>query len=264
MSELLVKLPIYEGPLDLLLHLIKKNEVDLNDIPLALITSQYLEYLDLMESLNVEVASDFLVMAATLTQIKSRLLLPREDDDAQDSDLANELKASIIDPLLEYLRQGDNYLEVAEVLGLRQVLNTDVFVRSQASRQALVDSVLDQNCPGGGLVEASLFDLVEAFQRLAEKKATSAVMHFVVEPKTLSQRLGEIQDLLKAERKVSFELLCARDRNKDELILSFLAVLELARVGFLCLYQDLAQTFEMSIFLANPEAEVFALADLGY
>ncbi len=79
MPDLLVKLPLYEGPLDLLLHLIKKNEVDLNDIPVALITARYLEYLDFMEAMNVEVAADFLVMAATLTQIKSKLLLPREE-----------------------------------------------------------------------------------------------------------------------------------------------------------------------------------------
>lgn len=268
MTELLVKLQIYEGPLDLLLHLIKKNEVDLNDIPVALITAQYLEYLELMEHLNVEVASDFLVMAATLTQIKSRLLLPREDDDDPDSDPANELKASILDPLLELLSQRDNYQEVAQALGLRQMLNTDVFVRSQeASRQALSDSASElgnDNYPESGLIEATLFDLVDAFQRLAEKKSTTQVMQFLVEHKTLNQRLCEIQDLLKTKRQVSFELLCTEDRNKDELILSFLAILELARVGFLLFYQDLTQNFEMKIFLANPEAVVSTAEDLGY
>jgi segregation and condensation protein A len=98
MTELLVKLQIYEGPLDLLLHLVQKNEVDLNDIPLALITSQYLEYLELMEALNIEVAADFLIMAATLIHIKSRLLLPREEDFELE-----EIQTSIIEPLLARL-----------------------------------------------------------------------------------------------------------------------------------------------------------------
>ncbi len=130
MTDLLVKLQIYEGPLDLLLHLIKKNEVDLDDIPVALITAQYLEYLDLMESLNVELASDFLVMAATLTQIKSRLLLPHEESEDQDTNPVDDLKAAIIDPLLEHLRRGfSDYREAAEALSSRQLLNADVFVR---------------------------------------------------------------------------------------------------------------------------------------
>lgn len=261
MGELLVKLQIYEGPLDLLLHLIKKNEVDLDDIPVALITAQYLEYLDLMESLNVELASDFLVMAATLTQIKSRLLLPREDEDYE-GDPADDLKAAIIDPLLERLRLGLNdYKEAAAALRHRQVLNSDVFARGATevvAEESLAEAL------GDGLAEASLFDLVDVFRRLTEKKPEIKTLNFVVETKTIGERIEEIRTLLTARRSLSFEELCAEDKSRGELVLSFLAVLELARTGFLRLYQNLAQSFEMGVFLANPEADLGSLEELTY
>ncbi len=259
MSDLLVKLQIYEGPLDLLLHLIKKNEVDLDDIPVALITAQYLEYLDLMEAMNVEVAADFLVMAATLTQIKSRLLLPREDE-AAETDPEGELKAAIIDPLLAHLRQNADYRDVAEALSRRQMLNTDVFVRGG---RPLAELEAEAGWAGERLAAASLFDLMDSFRRLAERKKEAPVMRFVVETKTIGQRIAEIQALLK-ERNVTFAELCAGDRDLGELILSFLAVLELARIGFLRLYQNLEKSREMLLFLANPEAEAAGLADLDY
>ena len=266
MSEhLLLKLQIYEGPLDLLLHLIKKNEVDLNDIPVALITAQYLEYLGLMEALNVELASDFLVMAATLTQIKSRLLLPREDNGEDDQDPIEELKSTIIGPLLEHLRRGDNYQGVAQVLGLRQMLNSDVFVRSPANQQQLLELKHKSESPSPtDLVDASLFDLMEAFQRLVAKKKALGSIQFEIEPKTLEQRLGEIQNVLKQKKRISFEIICARDSSNEELILSFLAVLELGRVGFLRLYQNLTTSQEMTLFLSNPEAGLAAQESLGY
>lgn len=260
MSDLLVKLQIYEGPLDLLLHLIKKNEVDLDDIPVALITAQYLEYLDLMESLNVELAADFLVMAATLTQIKSRLLLPREDDEEQEGDPAEDLKAAILDPLLERLRQGlGDYRDAAEVLGHRQLLNSDVFVRGGR----VLDEDRDQ-ASGDGLAEASLFDLVDAFRRLAERKSETRTLKFVVESKTLEERLVEMRGFLIDRKKGTFSEICSGDKNQGELVLSFLGILELARVGFLRLYQNSSVSMEIDIFLANPEAELSGLENLEY
>jgi segregation and condensation protein A len=258
-EDLLVKLQIYEGPLDLLLHLIKKNEVNLDDIPVALITAQYLEYLDLMESMNVELASDFLVMAATLTQIKSRLLLPREDDDLE-TDPADDLKAAIIDPLLAHLRQGLDYRDVAEALKNRYQLNSDVFVRGGnplAEDEAEDD---DQQKP----LEASLFDLMDAFRRLAEKKVEKRTLKFVVESKTIGERISEIQTFLKENKRGSFELICAGDKDQGDLVLSFLAVLELARTSFLRLYQNFSKSPELMVFLANPDAEVSGLESLGY
>jgi len=259
MSDLLVKLQIYEGPLDLLLHLIKKNEVDLDDIPVALITAQYLEYLDLMESMNVELASDFLVMAATLTQIKSRLLLPREDDGDSEADPAEDLKAAIIDPLLAHIRQGLDYRDIAEALKNRYQLNSDVFVRGGSP---LTEEEFEE--PSERPLEATLFDLVDAFRRLAEKKSEAKILKFVVETKTIGERISEVQIFLKENKKGTFEQICAGDRDQGELVLSFLAILELARTSFLRLYQNLANSPELSLFLANPEAEVTGLDSLGY
>ena len=263
MSDLLVKLQIYEGPLDLLLHLIKKNEVDLDDIPVALITAQYLEYLDLMEAMNVELAADFLVMAATLTQIKSRLLLPREDDEDAETDPADDLKAAIIDPLLEHLRRGfSDYREAAEALRGRQLLGSDVFVRG--GQPLLPDPETRTLVNDDDLAEATLFDLVDAFRRLADKKPERPGLKFVVETKTIGERIGEIQSFLREKKRGAFGEICAQDQSRTEVVLSFLAILELARTGFLRLFQNLVKSPEMMIYLANPDAEISGLEDLTY
>lgn len=260
MNELVVKLPLYEGPLDLLLHLIKKNEVDLNDIPVALITARYLEYLDMMEAMNVEVAADFLVMAATLTQIKSKLLLPRENTDDDESDPADDLKAAIIDPLLEHMRRGGvkDFKEAAEALRSRQFLNSDVFVRGA--------NLLDEAAAAdtrGETAEATLFDLMEAFRRLARKKPEPLSLKFVVESKTIGERIGEIRQFLTDRKNCGFEEMCAGDRHRGDLVLSFLAVLELARTSFLRLYQS-PKREALELFLANPEADLAGLDSLDY
>ena len=245
MTELLVKLQIYEGPLDLLLHLVQKNEVDMNEIPVALITSQYLEYLDLMEALNVEVAADFLVMASTLIHLKSRLLLPSEEDIEQE-----EIRTILIEPLLARLGQKEiTFLDAAGALGRRRRLGRDVFGRG---------GTIEVEPANDGFFQASLFDLVDAFRRVSGQKPPEPTLEFVVEPKTLADRLAEIQTFLKATAQSTFEELCALDRNREEVILSFLSVLELARVGFLRLYQDLRQGRTIRLFLADPEAEPLA------
>ena len=247
MAELRVKLQIYEGPLDLLLHLIQKNEVDLDDIPVARITAQYLEYLELMEDLNVEVAADFLVMAATLTHLKARFLLPREAGEEVEDTAAEELRTTLLNPLLERQKQID-YKEAALALARRQFLGQDVFGRGGADLSAEAEALTE------GFITASLFDLVGAFRRVADQKPPEPTLKFVVEPKTIGQRLAEIQAFLKNSPQSDFEELCAGDRERGEVVLSFLAVLELARVGFLRLYQDSRQSRTILIFLADPEA----------
>ena len=118
-----VKLDVFEGPLDLLLHLIKKNEVEIVDIPIATITEQYLAYLDMMRELNLDIAGEFLVMAATLTLIKSRMLLPPSEDEEDDEEA--DPRAELVQQLLEYQR----YREAALALAERPLLHRDVFVR---------------------------------------------------------------------------------------------------------------------------------------
>jgi segregation and condensation protein A len=242
MTELRVKLQIYEGPLDLLLHLIQKNEVNLSEIPVTLITAQYLEYLDLMEALNIEVAADFLVMAATLIHLKSRLLLPREEDYEPE-----EIQRNLIEPLLARLGEKEiSFQDAAWALASRRRLGRDEF---GPGRSSAADEVLPDNFMG-----ASLFELVEAFRRVSDQKPEEPTLEFVSEPKTLARRLAEIQVFLKARIQSTFEELCAPDCGRGEVILSFLSVLELARVGFLRLYQDMANP-SLWLFLADPEAE---------
>lgn len=223
--ELSIKLEIFEGPLDLLLHLIKKNEVDIYDIPIALITSQYLEYLDLMKSFNIEVAGEFLVMAATLTKIKSRMLLPslapEEEEEEEDPRMA------IVRPLLEHMKLKD----LAEALERRAVLDRDVFVRTPSL------SGLDLGEEEGELVEASLFDLMDAFRRLVSRLEPGPGLEITLEAKSLEERITEIIEALKEKGQTTFEELSSRDQSRGALILTFLAVLELARLGLLRLFQ---------------------------
>ena len=223
--NLKVTLEIYEGPLDLLLHLIKKNEVDIYDIPIALITGQYLEYLEMMESLNVEVVGEFLLMAATLTHIKAKMLLPSLDDGEEAEE--EDPRMAIVRPLLEYMRLK----EAAEVLERRDVLNRDVFARTVV----LEDPALNREEPE--LIEANLFDLIDAFRRIVTRFDSESGLQIVVETRTIQERINDIVELLEKRGQASFEEICAGDKSKIELILSFLSILELARVGCLRVFQ---------------------------
>jgi len=216
-----VRLDIFEGPLDLLIHLIRKNEVDIFDIPIATITDQYLEYLDLMEALNITVAGDFLVMASTLIHIKSRMLLPGSDDEAEDPRL------EITRPLLEYLR----FKELAGELSERDVLDRDVF-----TRQFSLDykSQFQSEEP---LIEVSLFQLIDAFKRVMEQKLPGVQLKFQVEPFSLKDKTTMIMDQLKERGGLYFADLFQESRTLAELIITFLAVLELAQMGLLRIFQ---------------------------
>lgn len=222
---LTVKLEIYEGPLDLLLHLIRKNEVDIYDIPIALITEQYLEHLQALEALNIEVAGEFLLMAATLTQIKSKLLLPQLADTPDSPESDEDPRMAIVRPLLEHIRLR----EAAEALERRDVLNRDVFARSLLNP--------DSQPPEDNLIEANLFDLIEAFRQMVSRAPAHPGLKFQMETKTIQQRIMEILRELKGGGAVTFWRLCRHDRTRTDLILSFLAILELARAGYLRLYQ---------------------------
>jgi len=241
LMDLKVKLEIYEGPLDLLLHLIKKNEVDIYDIPIALITGQYLEYLELMESLNIELAGEFLLMAATLAQIKSKLLLPslEEDQDEEEEDP----RMAIVRPLLEHMKIRD----AAEALERRAILDRDVFTREVPWSELGLAPAEEE------LVEVSLFELIDAFQRLVSKFEAVSGLDIYLETKTLQARINEIIVFLKKNRQASFEDLTAKDRTKPEFILSFLAVLELARIGCLRLYQHQTAKVIMLFFADKPD-----------
>jgi segregation and condensation protein A len=218
-----VKLQIFEGPLDLLLHLIRKNEVDIFDIPIATIADQYLEYLDLMTALNISLAGDFLVMASTLIHIKSRMLLPAREGEGDEEDPRAELTR----PLLEYLR----FKEAAGELSERDLLARDVFTRPLAPD--LKSEILSEE----PLIELSLFQLIDAFKKVVEERLPGAQLQLELEQYSLKEKTSYVMDQLKARGSLHFTELFENDRTISELIITFLAILELVQMGIIRISQ---------------------------
>jgi len=178
-----VKLEIFEGPLDLLLHLIHKNELDIFDIPITKIADQYLAYLDMMKALNISVAGDFLVMASTLIHIKSKMLLPGLNDGDEGEDPRDE----IMRPLLEYMRLK----EMAEELSEREILGKDVFARQDFS---LDQDQIDAEVPR---LDVNLFQLIDAFKRIMEQIEPGADLTLRYEKWSIKDKSQLIVSLLK-------------------------------------------------------------------
>jgi segregation and condensation protein A len=224
-----VKLPAFEGPLDLLLHLIRSNEVDISDIPIATISEQYLAYLELMRALDIDVASDYLLMAATLAHIKSRMLLP-PDPDILGEDEALDPRAELARRLAEYAV----FKDAAETLARRPLLNRDVFA-AQADLSELPEKE--------GVLTVSLFSLIEAMQGVLARIPPAQAKHTVSRTRiTLQQAMIEIMDRLRAAdgATVLFTDLFALDgeTTRERIVLTFLSILELAKIQALLIFQN--------------------------
>ena len=222
-----VKLDVFEGPLDLLLHLIRANEVEITEIPVALIAEQYLEYLELMRELNLEVAAEYLVMAATLAWIKSRMLLPPDPASIEDSGV--DPRAELVARLLEDQR----FKEAAGELGDRQLLGRDVF---EAHPPAL-DGIPEHERE----VEVGLFELVEAFRHSLRRAGPTGAAHEVeVETITVHERMIAVMRALAARQACEFEELVREGEqwaNRGIIVATFLAILELTRLEAIGIYQ---------------------------
>lgn len=225
-----VKLDAFEGPLDLLLHLIRKNEVDIYDIPIALITRQYLDYLKLMKELNLDLAGDFLVMASTLLQIKSRMLLPMPEPDEGEGEEQEDPRAELVRRLLDYQR----YREAGLELGARELLGREVFIRPCADGCCLEGLAVDD-----GPLELDLFELSEAFNRLLSR-IPLARAHEVAAQDTLSivDAINQILTRLDGRTSLDFEALFLDDMSRERLIVTFLALLELCRIKLVKVMQN--------------------------
>jgi segregation and condensation protein A len=214
-----VKLEVFEGPLDLLLHLIRKNEVDIFDIPIATITDQYLQYIDMMKALNISIAGDFLVMASTLIHIKSRMLLPASEEEEQEEDPREEITR----PLLEYLRLK----ELAVDLSDRPLLGRDVFAR-------LLPQDLSTQFEGEEpLLHVNLFQLMDAFRKVLEEKIPDTELQFRADKWAVKDKISHILELLKRHGTHYFTELFEEARTISELVVTFLALLELVQMGLL-------------------------------
>ncbi len=220
MTELYrVKLDVFEGPLDLLLHLIKKNEVEIVDIPIAAITEQYLGYLDLMRQLRLDVAGEFLVMAATLTLIKSRMLLPPSEDE-EDEDEADP-RAALVQQLLEYQR----YREAALALAERPLLRRDVF-----AREPLAD-VEDGAADAAVRLRVTVWELLEAFRAVLKRAQPASAHEVTTERVSLRDRARALLHALSVARCLDFDSLFDDDASRLDVLVTFLALLELMKMG---------------------------------
>ena len=220
-----VQLEIFEGPLDLLLHLIKKSEVSITDIPIAAITEQYLATLELMQTLNLDVAGEFLVMAATLIHIKSRMLLPAGETEADDEDEGADPRDQLVRRLLEYQR----FKEAAEQLEQREILTRDVFVRSAAPAEAPTPA---------GFREVSVLELLSAIRRVIERLPKDNVHEVTLDKITVRQKMTFLLDTLSRQPQVMFEALFSDVKTRMEVVVTFLAMLELVKVRAIRIVQE--------------------------
>jgi segregation and condensation protein A len=251
-----ISLPSFEGPLDLLLHLTREHQIDLRDIPIAFITERYLEYLDLMKSLNLDVVSEFLLMAATLVQLKSRLLLPPSEQPAEggEEEVAGDPREELVRRLLEYQK----YRDAAEQLGRRAILGRDVFARSSAPPEG-------SNEPE--LAEVSVFKLLEAFDRVLKSRKIHSIEEIQPDRISLGEAIAEIARRLGAGKNLPFEDLFAVEDGqaigRHRLVVTFLAVLEMTRLRLIRVVQESEQS---SLLLIGTEAllgPIEAMVDEG-
>ena len=225
-DALVVDVDGFEGPLDLLLHLIEEHELDIRDIPIAFVAQKYVEYITLMDQLNIDVASEYLVMAATLAHIKSKMLLPAVPDDQEDEEEAeHDPRAELVRRLLEYQK----YKNAAEQLAGHPLLGRDVFPRGMPAPN------VDGPAPLAGL---SLFKLLDAFQSVLSRAKATIDHQIDFERFSITDRINELSDLLRVHRRLPFDELFQEQRTRLDLIITFLALLEMTRLRLTRLFQE--------------------------
>jgi segregation and condensation protein A len=217
-----VKVGTFEGPLELLLHLIKKNEINIYDIPIALITQQYIETLDLMKSLNLSIAGEFLVMAATLIHIKSKTLLPPAEEEADEEDPRQELVAR----LLEYQK----FKDAAERLEERESLWRDIFRKEPSPSPEL----LPEEIP---LIDLDLYDLLDALKNVLARIPDKKVLQVTIDELTVKDRMQFLMERMGEIESVLFDDLFEGIRTRHAVVVTFLALLEVIRLGLIRVVQ---------------------------
>jgi len=216
-----ISLPIFEGPLDLLLHLIRENRIDIYDIPIATITEQYLQYLSLMEALDLEIAGDFIVMAATLIEIKSKTLLPPSGADQQDEEDPIDPRAELVERLLEY----EKYKQAASMFREWEEEQQRLFARGETD--------YDSGDIAIPFDEITSFDLLGALRRMLEEvgEGEEEVTSIRRRRLTIRMKMSEIWRRVKeSSRGILFEELFDGPRTRTDIIITFLAMLELLKL----------------------------------
>ena len=247
-----VNLDVFEGPLDLLLHLVKKHELSILDIPISFVTEKYLEYLDTMAALDIDVAGEYLLMAATLCHIKSRELLPMhdglEDEEAigEDGEDVNvDPRADLIRRLLEYQK----YKEAADKLGEQPVVGRNVWSRGSATEDAVSEDVdPDAIAP---LAAFPVHKLIEAFDRVMRQAKVKVTHDVLIDRLSVGQKIAELTDRLEIEGRFTFSSMFSFLREgvaprsmqeiRHEAVVTFLALLEMAKLRLIALTQSAAE-----------------------
>jgi segregation and condensation protein A len=225
-SGIILHLEAFEGPLDLLLHLIKKEEIDIWDIPIARITEQYLEYIQIMKDLNINVAGEWIMMAATLIHIKSRMLVPQEPGDNAQAQEEEDPRNELVYQLLEHQK----FKNAAEMLYTREEVENAVWNKPPS------DIMED----GSEVVAVTLFDLLRAFHEVVQRFEALRVMEVEHEEITVEQIILDVRKRLLVHDKLLFSTFFKEARSKRHLIVIFLAILELVRLREIWLYQKKA------------------------
>jgi segregation and condensation protein A len=221
-----VKLDVFEGPLDLLLYLIQKEEVDIYDIPISKITDQYLEYLELMKLLDLNIAGEFLVMAATLMHIKSKMLLP--PDQSEEEKVEEDPRAELVRRLIEYKK----FKEAAGELSQMESHHKHFFARVGSGVKP------DELPREEEFFEASLFDLITAFTKVLKDIPKDVFYKVVKDEFTVSEKIHDILHMMVERRSLMFTDLFKTAKNKFEIITIFLAVLELIKIKEIIVVQS--------------------------
>jgi segregation and condensation protein A len=221
-----VRLENFEGPLDLLLHLIRKHEVSIYDIPIALITQQYLDYIDLMQELNLDVAGEFLVMAATLIHIKSRMLLPRPDPAQEDPD--EDPREALVRRLLEHQK----FKAAAELLHERETLRSAQWTRPDGPIAQIAGEAPEPE------VEVDLFSLITAFRSVVERAKQRPKLYLPGEQIPIEERIDQLLARLSETQACGFEDLFADMQSRAGMIVTFLALLEMIRLKLIRVFQS--------------------------
>jgi segregation and condensation protein A len=222
-----VKLEIFEGPLDLLFYLIKKDELNIHDIPISSVTEQYLQYIELMRMLDLDIAGEFLVMAATLMQIKSKMLLPPDETDTEKEE--EDPRSELVRKLLEYRR----FKEAAEALKEKELMQKEVF-----HRHGIKDLIEDTPDQDELYFEASIFDLLSAFSKVLKEIPKDKFYEVVKDEVTVSDKIHEIFHILVKNPVIYFLDLFKTTKTKIHIIATFLALLELMRMKEVVVKQD--------------------------
>jgi len=243
-----LELPAFEGPLDLLLHLIQKHELNILDLPVAFVTERYLEFLSLMKELNLDVAAEYLLMAATLAHIKSRELLPVPPADQEDLEEEADPRSELIARLLEYQK----YKQAAEQLEARGVRGRDVFGRGMSEPEA-------QNAPP--LAEIGIFALLDAFHKVLARAKAELAFEITAEKVTIAEKIMQIVGRLAgapgSNRECTFEELFEGAMTTYEIVVTFLALLEMAKRRIARIYQaDRASPIHVTLLVTEVGPDI--------